>query len=183
MTDNDAAFTVKALPQAYRRPDGGNEGRFTAALRTQGVCHVRTQVHRLETSRKAERFHRTVRVEYWRSLAQKPGITLDGVAALPKEERRQQAARLTEPIAWEGPLTAYLRYCNQDPPHIPLDRGGRPPEERRFSPKRCHQPLEALHPTLVFAGRRLRLPGRRRAVCVTSAGVRTSRPTLPRMRR
>lgn len=129
MTDNDAAFTVEALPQAYHRLDGGNEGRFTAALRAQGIRHVRTQVRRPETNGKVERFHRTVREECWRPFARQLGVTLDGVAALPKEERRRQAALLAKPIAWEEPLVKYLQYYNENRPHTALN--GNAPTVRR----------------------------------------------------
>jgi transposase InsO family protein len=129
LTDNDATFTVAALPQMWRGARSAPMSRFTKACAGLGIRHQLTRVRRPQTNGKVERLHRTMREECWRPFSQRYGLQLEDVAHQPKAARRARAALLAQPLPWQATLDAYLTYYNHQRPHMAL--AGRTPEQRK----------------------------------------------------
>lgn len=128
LTDNDATFTLAALPQTWHGA-AAPLSRFTKACAALGIRHKLTRVRRPQTNGKVERLHRTMREECWRPFGQRYGLQLEDLAQQSKAARRIRAAILAQPLPWQETLDAYLTYYNFERPHMAL--GGRTPEQRK----------------------------------------------------
>jgi transposase InsO family protein len=130
LTDNDATFTVAALPQTWHGATAP-VSRFTKACAALGIQHRLTRVRRPQTNGKVERLHRTMREECWRPFAQRCGVVLEDVAHQPKAIQRQRQAALAQPLPWTDTLTAYLSYYNGQRKHTALQ--GLTPDQRKHA--------------------------------------------------
>lgn len=129
MTDNDATFTLTALPQLWKGASQAPPTRFTQTLREWGVKHRLTRVRRPQTNGKVERFHRTIREEHWRPFEAQLGTALRPPSRNAQAAWVARAKALLEVQDWLGGLHTYLHYYNGERPHSAL--GDRTPNQRR----------------------------------------------------
>jgi transposase InsO family protein len=104
LTDNDATFTARALPQLWHGAKDPPVTQFTRGCAAMGIGHKLIRVRRPQTNGKVERFHRTIREECWR------------VRSYTTESQRETA------------LAQFLHYYNRRRPHSAL--GGQTPMQR-----------------------------------------------------